>query len=550
MLFRLVSSVKRKGSRNRQFVQRIPADLKARVTGLKLEVPIGTEIVPFTISPQMDALRFSLRTSDPAEARKRQAEVASYIETVWQAQRSARPVSITHRQATALAGELHRAWAGEKDERTIAAQVYRDEHGQLVTEILPADPTEGQPGAWEALLSPLASVEDAEDLERWFGTLLDRMLLRKGIGKVDEGSRTMVLAALRDGLRDAVESRMRNAGGDYSPDSKASRFPEWEQEAIGAEASPKKVSLRELVERWWGEAQKAGRSRSTYESYRAIMARFVAHVGHDDANAVRPSDVVSYKDARLAAGVSPKTVGDSDVSCLRAVFAWAVANQLLANNPAEGVKVTRTKASRTRGKEFTPEEASAILSHCRSYKRGREKPKTYAAKRWVPWLCAYTGARLGEMVQLRKQDVRRDGDCWIVTITPEAGTVKDKELREVVLHEHLIETGFADYVTSAPAGYLFLDPPPNGDVRGVWRSIKNRVTEFVREVATDPRVAPNHGWRHLFKTVGREAGIADSVLDAICGHASRTVGGSYGGVTLKAQADAMRKFPRFGMAAS
>ena len=545
MLFRLVSSVKRKGSSNRQFVQRIPADLKGRVVGMKLEVPLGGEIVQLTISPKMEALRFSLRTRDPAEAKRRQAEVAAYFETVWQALRTNTPVALSHRQATALAGELYRAWTDERKERTAAVEVYREETGQIVVKHLAGDPTDGQPDAWDALLSRLATVEEEAELERWFGSLLDRLLVRKGILRIDAGSRAMVLATLRDGLRDASEARRRNAGGDYSQDPKASRFPDWEHHANPASKAAGNASLSDLVERWWQEAKRAGRSLSTYESYRSTMGRFVAHVGHNDANAVKPSDVVAFKDARLAQGVSPKTVGDSDVSGLRAVFGWAVANNLIPSNPAEGVRVTRPKVTKTRAKEFTPEEASLILSHCVRHARGKEKPKTYAAKRWVPWLCAYTGARLGEMVQLRKQDVRREGDCWIVTITPEAGTVKDKEVREVVLHEHLIETGFGDFVANAPAGYLFLDPPPNGDVRGVWRSIKNRVTEFVREVATDPRVAPNHGWRHLFKTVGREAGIADSVLDAICGHASRTVGGSYGGVTLKAQREAMTKFPCF-----
>ena len=36
-----------------------------------------------------------------------------------------------------------------------------------------------------------------------------------------------------------------------------------------------------------------------------------------------------------------------------------------------------------------------------------------------------------------------------------------------------------------------------------------------------------------------------SVLDAICGHAPTSVGGSYGEVSLKAKGDAMAKFPRF-----
>ena len=81
------------------------------------------------------------------------------------------------------------------------------------------------------------------------------------------------------------------------------------------------------------------------------------------------------------------------------------------------------------------EEARAILTASLNYRpRGassarsgrREMPQTAAAKRWVPWLCAYTGARVGEMVQLRKQDLRQVGELWVLRITPEAGTVKSE----------------------------------------------------------------------------------------------------------------------------
>ena len=132
-----------------------------------------------------------------------------------------------------------------------------------------------------------------------------------------------------------------------------------------------------------------------------------------------------------------------------------------------------------------------------------------------------------------------------MTITPEAGTVKTKEARGVPLHPHLVELGFPGFVENAPDGYLFLTPSQDGSVRGSWEGVKNRVAEFVREVITDRRVAPNHAWRHLFKTIGFEADIQERVLDAICGHAPRTVGGTYGEVTLRAKADAIARFPRF-----
>lgn len=168
-----------------------------------------------------------------------------------------------------------------------------------------------------------------------------------------------------------------------------------------------------------------------------------------------------------------------------------------------------------------------------------------AAKHWAPWLCAYTGARVGEIVQLRKHDVRLANSVWFITITPEAGTVKDKEAREVVLHAHLVALGFADFVQRSKPGYLFLNVAPGDDIRGARRGVKNRLTDFAREIVKDLKVAPNHGWRHTFKTIGREAGIEDSVLDAICGHAPSSVGGAYGAVSIAAQARAFERFPRF-----
>ena len=91
MRMRLVSPVNRKGTHNIQFVQRIPADVKARAAGLKLSIPIGAEVHPLTISLNADAVRVSLRTSDRSTAKARQGQVASYVETVWQALRGAKP---------------------------------------------------------------------------------------------------------------------------------------------------------------------------------------------------------------------------------------------------------------------------------------------------------------------------------------------------------------------------------------------------------------------------------------------------------------------------
>ena len=55
----------------------------------------------------------------------------------------------------------------------------------------------------------------------------------------------------------------------------------------------------------------------------------------------------------------------------------------------------------------------------------------------------------------------------------------------------------------------------------------------------------SHGWRHRFKTVGIEAGIEHRILDSIQGHRPRNVAEGYGEVTIRTQAAAVDKLPRY-----
>ena len=548
MLFRMVRPVQRKGTRNRQFVQRIPNDLRSKIAGLVLDIPLGESVVTVTLSSKADSVRFSLRTDDPTEVKQRQAAAITYLSRVWQSLRSDVPVSLTHRQATALAGELFRAWTREGAVRNIAIEQTPEGGWRRVDDEAESDREETW-AAVNAMWERVKSSERASDLEVVVGPLVDRLLLRRGIGKVEGQSRIFLLEGFWKALRDAFAEHRRNAAGDYSPSVAAFRFPEWQdnesRQGLGNGASSR-ASLTVLINEWWQEAQLLGLKPSTHESYRNTMAKFVAHLGHDDATRVTKDDVLAFKQKRLEAGVSAKTVKDSDLVGLRAVFGWAVANNKLQSNPAVGATLKLGRQPRLRSKGFTDEEASKILKHALGYRGKKESLQLASAKKWVPWLCAFSGARVGEMLQLRKEDVRKQEGNWVATITPLAGTVKSNEARDVVLHPQLVEMGIAEFVERAPPGHLFVTPRgSDGNVLVAIKTARNKIGGFVREVVADPNVDPNHGWRHRFKTVGRELGIADTVLDAIQGHAPKSVGDRYGDVTIKTKAAAVGKFPRY-----
>lgn len=544
MLFRVVRPMKRDGSRIPIFVQRIPADVMSRAVGTRLAIPLDDGFAFVTVSARAQSVRFSLRTADPSQVKSRQAIAAAYLEGVWTALREDAPIKLSHRQATALAGELYRIWADGADRaRSIAIEQKPGGGWQRVSETQ-AD----QEAAWAAIVAMWERVGasgNPADLEKALGPLVDRLLLSKGIRRVDSDTRPILLSAFWMALKDAFESRKKNIEGDYSDDPKAKRFPQWEAPTQNSPApTASGGSLTSLVEDWWKEAKAAGRKPSTYESYRNTMAKLVAILKHDDASRVAPEDIVRFKDVRIESGVSPKTVKDSDLAGLKTVFGWAVMNRRISINPAEGLTIKTSKPRKLRPKGFSDKEAAQILKHAKTYRAGGEAPKLAAAKRWVPWLCAFTGARVGEMLQLRKQDVRREGKHWIVHVTPEAGPVKTDEARDVVLHSQIVQSGFLDFLKESSAGYLFISP--GDDELGVRKAVKtarNKVNMFVRQVVSDPHVDPSHGWRHRFKTVGIDEGIEMRVLDAIQGHAPRNISEGYGEVTIKAKANAMAKFP-------
>jgi integrase len=180
-------------------------------------------------------------------------------------------------------------------------------------------------------------------------------------------------------------------------------------------------------------------------------------------------------------------------------------------------------------------------------------------KRWVPWLCAYTGARSGEITQLRGVDVVELNGVPAIKITPEAGTQKTRKSRTVPLHEHLIEQGFLEFARASGRGPLFYKElkgsPERDDATNPKkpRAVKARehLATWVRDLGVkDPEVKPNHAWRETFKQIGHRHDISERLLDVIAGHAPINVGRGYGLPTLGDMAEAMKKFPRYDLTES
>lgn len=311
------------------------------------------------------------------------------------------------------------------------------------------------------------------------------------------------------------------------------------------------VSLLGLFHDYIASQKKLGKGRESERRWSPVFEDLRKFLKHDDARRLSEEDVLNWRD-RLLASRSPKTVRDVWLGALRTVLNWAVREKRLSTNVAQSVKQALPKKMVVRERGFTDEEAVRILEAASAYKRSeREGEKLAAAKRWVPFLAAFTGARVTELTQLRKKDVFRKENRWLIRITPEAGSVKNNQFRDIPLHTQIIELGFNTFVASSQSGPLFFDAAKAKDALSGARTVSGRISTWLGRLGVIPDgIPPNHGWRHRFKTLGREIGYSDRVVDAICGHAGRTAGDDYGDVSISAKARVIDALPSYKLAST
>lgn len=212
---------------------------------------------------------------------------------------------------------------------------------------------------------------------------------------------------------------------------------------------------------------------------------------------------------------------------------FAVSNRYVLFNPLTGlgVKVKATKRNRPE-RGFTDAEARIVLRAATGSFGGLLPPDQKRARRWLPWICNYTGARIGEVAQLRKKDFVKDEGVWVMLIRPEAGSVKNRAARRVPVHPHLIDQGLIEMVQGLPDGFIFADPTRRRSRSGdevVHKKTAENLGRWVRSLGlVDTELQPNHGWRHRFQTVARRVGMDPGARDYLQGHAEHNEAEAYG----------------------
>jgi integrase len=463
--------------------------------------------------------RFSLGTRDPSEAKRLHALKLAEVEERWAnlrvGQRRLSPDDIA-RLASEIGEQLRRQleadpyqplrWDVEIGARLWTASDTQDVYTDITQPLSPVDRKRlGQQSICYVLaderLSARGVTSHPEDRER-----LARAVSLQ-VQRITQNHEAYLLG--KEGV---------SAGG-------------WEPSKPRIPATP--LTFEAVILGWLAEKKP---NEKTEYTWRRVMTELSEFIGHHDARRVSADDLVSWKADLLARGRAAKTIRDSKLAPVRAIFQWAVDNRKLDVNPAARINIDLKSRSSEKRRGYTDEEAKTILRAARMAK--------VPHKRWVPWVCAYTGARIAEICQLRPEDIKQIDGIWCIAFAAEAGSLKNVNSERVVpVHSALEDEGFLNFAKSTKKGPLFADLAPDrfGSRGGTGTKILSR---WIRSLGvTDKRISPNHSWRHRLKTLGRRNGLAVDILDAMTGHGRKTVADTYGDFPPEAMLRELSKIP-------
>lgn len=497
----------------------------------------------FVAHPRIGAeVKFSLKTRDHtiAEIRKNQASVA--LAKLWAARRSA-PRRLTHMQIMGLAGLVHELWVEqfEQEPGERAAWVAHKALNRAVQEgrlinvppIIPGQMLDERELAIEefgdnltAGINALPVLPDHDQgLENRFGPLCDWVLTQNTI-RVDYATRKRLLTAIAMAGQTAPRRLKENAAGSYGSDTYLEQYPKFRSER----------TLTEVFEQWRVETRPAPSSVSNWRGHLTSLQNFV---GHDDVGRLTKQDIVSWKDKLVQDGLAGKTINDGYLACIKRLLNYEVDNHRLTENVAGKISVsTRGQAGETQ-LPYATEEVAQVLKLAR-----QQKSK---ALRWLPWLAALSGSRIGEVAQLWGSSIRRVGQTWVMSIraAPDGGRLKNRwSERDTPIHQAIIDEGFLDFVAECGQGPLFyMRSSGDPNKKHATKSVCNRVAAWIRsqEGFQDPRKAPNHAFRHWFKTELGGLGVPDSLSDAIVGHGKKSDADKYRHYTVQVKAPVVNR---------
>lgn len=306
----------------------------------------------------------------------------------------------------------------------------------------------------------------------------------------------------------------------------------------------KSYTLNELWNSFKEQRTTEGKwTATTLEKYEGFVKAINRTLGEDfDFSVFEDPDLVTglikklkeYRSTRTSRKWSDTSVNDCIVF-LSTLHKYARLGRRfgIVYNPFESRQIIEQDSKQREA--FTPDELKSIWSGLNRLKTRRE-----ADKYWTVVLMLYTGARIGEVCQLRLDDIEQVGTHQIIHFRhkPELGQTLKHAIRKgiktsgdvervVPIHPHLKKLGFFEYLESLRKlgeEKLFPREKRTNNRSGVLMAKKIK-TFLQRSIGKDTNKSA-HFFRHTMITWFNQncdmSGTQERVFKAMVGHASES----------------------------
>jgi len=274
--------------------------------------------------------------------------------------------------------------------------------------------------------------------------------------------------------------------------------------------------LRNVFDRW---KESADRKPDSIRATERVLEAFEKQTGNPTLTDITRDMGDAFRAWLRQQGGEPKTQHDK-LTAVKTLLNYAARDlEWIRKNPWEGLDIRYSRESKRNEWHADQVKAFFTLPLFTHYELPTQARAGKDAAYWIPLLGLYTGARVGELCQLRVTDVIVRDDQAFISINDESegSTVKTVAgIRKIPVHSELVRLGFLDYVQDVrsqgkdrlwPA--LKLDAKPGRNFSN-WFGIYR---------AKAPVAAPDfHSFRHTVRSRMTNAKILPLVQDKITGH--------------------------------
>ena len=319
------------------------------------------------------------------------------------------------------------------------------------------------------------------------------------------------------------------------------------------------ILLTEAVDKFCDENRPRWNVNYESKEFRPLIRLLIEIVGNKPCSSVQVGDIVKFKDTyvqlpknrnkvrryrnRSIAELQKMHVPDEDKLSLATIkksfnilityISWCADNQYLRIELAKPLQRYnkhhhRDHAEYEERDPFTDGDLKRLFGSEEYLSKKHKKSSEY----WIPLLAVHTGARLRELYQLRKEDIRFDSESGIhyLDINNDGDTGKSLKTksskRKIPIHNKLIELGFLKYVESVPRGRALFTEIQTDSVDQLTRYFSKWFGRYRKRYKVGVMQGEKktfHSFRHYVCNYMKSKEVNLDLIEEIVGHSNKNV---------------------------